>query len=81
MDNSMCNNGHQVIDELHHLKILRASHPRYSPDISPCDCWMFADFKGKQKSRYLQGLEEILTAFQDLWDNITFEELQMAFES
>jgi hypothetical protein len=25
--------------------------------------------------------EEILTAFQELWDNITFEEFQMAFKS
>jgi hypothetical protein len=42
---------------------------------------MFADFKGRQKGRHLQGPEESLTAFQELWDNITFEELQMAFES
>jgi hypothetical protein len=62
----MCNNGHQVIDESHRLKILRASHPLYSSDISPCDCWRFADFKERQKDRHLQGPEEILTAFQEL---------------
>jgi hypothetical protein len=33
------------------------------------------------KDRHLQGPEEILTAFQELWDGITFEELQMVFES
>jgi hypothetical protein len=42
---------------------------------------MFGDFKGKQKDSHLQGSEEILTAFQELLDNITFEELQMVFES
>jgi hypothetical protein len=44
---------------------------------------MFGDFKGKLKDRYLQsqGPEENLMAFQELWDNITFEELQMTFES
>jgi hypothetical protein len=31
--------------------------------------------------RHLQGPEEILTVFQELWDNIVFEELQMVFES
>jgi hypothetical protein len=41
---------------------------------------MFGDSKGKLKGRHLQGPEEILTAFQKLWDNITFEELQMVFE-
>jgi hypothetical protein len=42
---------------------------------------MFRDFKGKLKDRHLQGAEEILTAFQELWKNITFEEIQMVFES
>jgi hypothetical protein len=41
---------------------------------------MFLYFKGKQKDLHLQAPEEILTAFQELWDSITFEELQMVFE-
>jgi hypothetical protein len=81
MDNSMCHNGHQVIDELLRLKILRALHPPYSPDISPCDFWMFGHFKRKQKDRHLQDPAEILAVFQELWHDITFEDLQMAFES
>jgi len=35
--------------------------------------------KGKQKDRHPQGPEEIVTAFRELWDNITFEELQLVF--
>jgi hypothetical protein len=42
---------------------------------------MFEDLKGKLKDRHVQGPEEILTEFQEFWDNITFEELQMVFES
>jgi hypothetical protein len=42
---------------------------------------MFGDFKGKLKGGHLQGPEEILTTFQELWDNITFEEHEMVFES
>jgi hypothetical protein len=81
MDNSMCHNGHRVVDELRRLKIFKAFHPSYSPDINACDFWMFGDFKGKLKERHLQSPEEIITAFQELWDSITFEELQMLFES
>jgi hypothetical protein len=81
MDNSMCHNGHRVVDELHGLKILRVPHLLYSPGISPCDFWAFGDFKGTLKDRHLQGPEEIVTAFWELTDNITFEELQMIFES
>jgi hypothetical protein len=36
---------------------------------------MFGNFEGKLKNCYLQGPEEILAAFQDVRDNITFEEL------
>jgi hypothetical protein len=81
MDNSMCHNGHRVVDELRCLKILRASNPRYSLDIGPGDFWMFGDLKGKLKACHLQAPEQILTPFQELWDNITFKELQMAGES
>jgi hypothetical protein len=30
-------NEHRAVDELRRLKILRAPHPSYSPDISLCD--------------------------------------------
>jgi hypothetical protein len=78
-DNSMCHNGHRVVDELRWLKILRAPHPPYSPDISSCDFWIFGDFKRKLKDYDLQGPEKILMRFQELRDNIAFKELQMAF--
>jgi hypothetical protein len=42
---------------------------------------MFGDFKRRLKECHLQGLEQILMAFQELWDDITLEELQMVFES
>jgi hypothetical protein len=81
MDKSMCDNRHRIVDELRRLKIFRTPHPPYSPDTSPCDFWMSGDFKGKLKEGHLQGPEETLRAFQELWDKITFDELQMAFES
>jgi hypothetical protein len=81
IDNSICHNGHRVADELGRLKILRAPRPPWSPDINLCHFWIFGDLKGKLKDRHLQDPEQILAAFQELWDDITFEELQMVFES
>jgi hypothetical protein len=81
MDNSICHNRHWVVDELCRLKILKTPHPSYSPDISPCDFWVFGKFKGKLKDCHLQGPEEILIVFQELVHYITFEEIQMEFES
>jgi hypothetical protein len=56
MDNSMCHNEHRVVNELRHLKILRALHSPYSPDISPPDFGIFEYFKGKLKDHRLQSL-------------------------
>jgi hypothetical protein len=41
--------------------------------------WIVRDFKGKLNGRHVQGPELILTAFQEFWENITVEKLQMAF--
>jgi hypothetical protein len=81
MHNSMCHNGHGVVNELCRLKILRTFHPSYSLIISPCGFWMFDDFKRKLKDSHLQGLEAIFWPFEQLRHNITFEELQIVFES
>jgi hypothetical protein len=81
MDSSNYDNKHRVVDELRCLKILRTPYSLDSPDISPCDFWTFGDLKGKLKEHYLQTSEEILRGFQELWDNTTFEEFQMIFES
>jgi hypothetical protein len=61
MDDSICHNGIGVVDELHPLMILKALHPPCSPNISPCDFWIFGDFKGKLTDRHLQGPKEIFT--------------------
>jgi hypothetical protein len=74
MNNSMCHNEHRVVNEFDHLKILSDPYSPYSPNINLCDFWIFEDFKGKLQDGHLQDPEEILTIFQDLWDNITFEE-------
>jgi hypothetical protein len=63
------------------LKIFRALHPPYLLEISPFDFGIFEYFKRKLKNYHLHGSEENFTIFQELWDNITFEELQIVFES
>jgi hypothetical protein len=59
----------------------QSSSSIYLRDIRPCHFWIFEDLKGKLKNRHLQGPEDIFRAFQELWDHIMFEELQIEFES
>jgi hypothetical protein len=35
-----CHNSHKIINKLTAAGIARASHPPYSPDVSPCDFWL-----------------------------------------
>jgi transposase len=52
MDNSMCHNGHngrKVTDELEVLRLNRVPHPPYSPDLSPCDFWLFGMLKQERE--------------------------------
>jgi hypothetical protein len=40
-DNSMRHNGSKVMSKIQKNPISRMPHSRYSPDIGPCDCWLF----------------------------------------
>jgi histone-lysine N-methyltransferase SETMAR len=45
MNNSIYHNRCKVIDEFDNWKLQRVSHPPYSPDLSPCDFWLFGMLK------------------------------------
>jgi histone-lysine N-methyltransferase SETMAR len=79
MDNSMCHNGRKVTDELENLKLDRVAHPPYSRDLSPCDFWPLGIFKQKIQDRVFDTTEEILMAIRNVWNEVTFEDLQSVF--
>jgi len=47
--------------------------------LSPCDFWPFGTLKHRMTDRQLQSPKEILDAVTELWDEVTFEELQNVF--
>jgi hypothetical protein len=79
MDNSLCHNGRKVTDELAHLKLDRIPHLPYSPDLSPCDFWLFGMLKQKIKDRVFQTVEKIMIAVHRVWDELTLDDLQSVF--
>jgi histone-lysine N-methyltransferase SETMAR len=79
MDNSMCHNGREITAKMESEKIERAPHPAYSPDVSPCDFWLFGFMKEKLKEQKLSTPQKIIEAITVIWDAITFEELQSVF--
>jgi transposase len=55
MDNSMCHDGVKVTAKLEKKPIARAPHPPYSPDLSPCDFWLFGILKQKMMKRVFRS--------------------------
>jgi hypothetical protein len=62
MEKSMCQNSHKVFEKFAQRTIERAPHPPYSPDISPCDFWLFGVLRPNMKDREFQSQQAILNA-------------------
>jgi histone-lysine N-methyltransferase SETMAR len=80
MDNSMCHTGRKVSAKFVQRSIERVTHPPYSPDISPCDFWLFRILKHNMKDREFQSQQAILNAIATIRDEVTFENLQRVFQ-
>jgi histone-lysine N-methyltransferase SETMAR len=81
MDNSMCHNGAKITEKLEKRHIVRAPHPPYSPDLSPCDFPSFRILKQKIKEQVFQSEEHILADITENWNELTFEDIQRIFHN
>jgi hypothetical protein len=81
IDNSMGHNGAKITEKLKKRHIVRAPHLPYSPDLSPCDFWLFGILKQKMKERAFQSEEQILTAITESWNELTFEDIRRVFHN
>ncbi|XP_050934319.1 zinc finger protein 280D [Lates calcarifer] len=58
-----------------------APHPSYSPDLAPCDFFLFPKLKSKLKGHRLDTVEEIQNESQVVLDSLTEREFQEAFQA
>jgi hypothetical protein len=80
MDDSMYDNGNKISEKLTKGSIERAPHPPYSPDLSPCDFLLFGMREHKMKDREFQSQQAILSAFADMWNDLTFADVERVFQ-
>jgi hypothetical protein len=59
--------------------LVRTPHPLSSPDLSPCDFWFFGIAKGKMKDREFHTVQDIRRRLTEIWNNLTFEDVQSVF--
>jgi hypothetical protein len=55
-------------------------HPPYSPDLAPCDFFLFPKMKLKLKRRRFDTIEEIQAESQRVLDTLTEKDFQDAFQ-
>ena len=65
-----------VTDYLTKMGIKTVLHPPYSPDLAPCDFWLFSKLRG---CRY-ETIEEMKEAVTKVIDMLTQEDFHGAFQ-
>ena len=59
------------------MGIKTVAHPPYSPDLAPCDFWLFSKLRG---CRY-ETIEEMKEAVTKVIDTLTQEDFHGAFQT
>ena len=62
------------------MGIKTVPHPPYSPDLTPCDFWLFPKLKEKLKSCRYETIEEMKEAVTKVIDTLTQEDFHGAFQ-
>jgi hypothetical protein len=59
MDNSGRDNGQKTVGKMMRNHIIGRDHPPYSPDLSPCDFWLFGVLKKQMKETVFGNADEV----------------------
>ena len=63
--------------EENHMK--KAPHPSYSPDIAPCDFFLFGYIKQKLQGEYFESVDSLLERVLEILDDISPGTLHSTF--
>ena len=75
-DNAPVHTSILVIDYLTKMGIKTVPHPPYSPDLAPCDFWLFPKLRGC----HYETIEEMKEAVMKIIDMLTQEDFDGAFQ-
>ena len=75
-DNAPVHNSILVTDYLTKMGIKTVPHPSYSPDLAPCDFWLFPKLRGC----HYETIEEMKEAVTKVIDTLTQEDFHGAFQ-
>ena len=79
-DNAPVYNSILVTDYLTKVGIKTVPHSSYSPDLAPCDFWLFPNLKEKLRGCRYETIEEMKEAVTKVFDTLTQEDFHGAFQ-
>ena len=75
--------GHAIIalvkSELDRMRVVELDHPPYSPDLAPCDFWLFAKLKKDLAGRHFDSRIDLGNAIWRSLKDIPPEDYKMYF--
>ena len=69
-DNASSHNATQTMEFLEAQRIKLMGHPAYSPDLSPCDFWLFSKINEQLRGKNFQDIYELHTAVQEQMEGL-----------
>jgi transposase len=79
MGHSKNHDGGKIQGKFDMKGLVRAPHPPYSPELSPCDFWFVGMAKGKIKDREFHTVQDIRGRLTEISNGLTFEDVQSVF--
>lgn len=79
-DNAPAHTAAATLDFLAENGVRLLSHPPYSPDLAPCDFFLFPKLKLQLRGKEFKTPEAAVAAYQDLLEGMEKKEFQSAFE-
>ena len=80
MDNATCHKSKSTQNKIALSGIKTIPHPPYSPDLSPCDFWLFGRLKEFLKGNRFQTEKELFDKVQEFLNLIKKDEISKVYE-
>ena len=80
-DNAPVHKSILVTDYLTQMGIKTVPHPPYSPDLAPCDFWLFPKLKENLRGNRYSTIEDMKEAVTRVLNTLTQEDFQGAFQN
>ncbi len=58
---------------------IRNSYPAYSPDLAPCDLWLFPQLKVTLQGQHFETTQECITTAQTFFNSLSSDDFEKTF--